>query len=314
MRGTQLMFIALLILSQLITFGFFALVGWSVFRQTESSDRAHPDYLREAGATAIGRDDLRCASVQLACALTPDQNGRHPDAIGDRIPEGTRPGPAITRRPTRSATHQIPRLGRLFMRLCDVPIPRSAASEAAATVLSEYASPALANHAHRSYLLAAALGASQGLAVDIELLYVAAVMHDLGLEPAFDNVTLPFENAGAHLVSVLTAGAGWPRERRDRAGAAVIAHMQGAVDPEVEPEGYLLEAATSLDISGRDPHRWPAPLLTEIRARYPRLDLSRRFLACFCDQAERKPGSAAAQAVLAGLADRLNKGAGATAG
>lgn len=191
------------------------------------------------------------------------------------------------------------------MKLTDIPVPTGAASVAAAQVLAEHSSPALVNHCHRSYLLAAALGVTEGVTVDDELLYVAAMMHDLGLEPAFDNVALPFEDAGAHLVSVFAAGAGWSLLRRRRAADIVIAHMRHQVDPGVEPEGYLLEAATSVDISGRDPHRWPAPLLAQVYACHPRLDLAAQFTARFQDQARRKPDSAAAAAVGSGIADRI---------
>jgi hypothetical protein len=189
--------------------------------------------------------------------------------------------------------------------ISDMPVPTSDACNAAATVVVEFSSPALVNHCHRSYLLAAALAESEGVSIDHELLYVSSMLHDLGLEPAFDNVTLPFEDAGAHVVSVFAAGAGWTLPRRQRAAEIVIAHMQDDVDPGIDPEGYLLEAATSLDISGRDPDRWPGPLLGQVYARYPRLDLARRFTACFEDQAQRKPDSTAAAAIRSGLADRI---------
>ena len=167
----------------------------------------------------------------------------------------------------------------------DLVAPTEKDCVAAAGVVAEFSSPALVNHCHRSYLFAAALGESEGLIIDHELLYVSSMLHDLGLEPAFDNVRLPFEDAGAHVVSVFTAGAGWPLPRRRRAAEIVIAHMRDAVDPGVDPEGYLLEAATSLDISGRDPDRWRALMRSQVYARYPRLDLAQRFIACFEDQA-----------------------------
>ena len=53
----------------------------------------------------------------------------------------------------------------------------------------------------------------------------------------------------------------------------------------------MLDAATGLDIGGRAVERWPAPLLAEIVAAHPRLDLAERFTACFRDQAARKPES-----------------------
>jgi hypothetical protein len=129
-------------------------------------------------------------------------------------------------------------------------------------------------------------------------------LHDLALEPEFDNHSLPFEDAGGHLAWVFAAGAGWPEPRRDHAAAVIVAHMRGT-DPAVDAEGYLLDVATGLDISGRDADRWPEALLSEVISAYPRLDLATRFSACFQQQAARKPDSSAAAAVASGLPDRL---------
>jgi hypothetical protein len=190
------------------------------------------------------------------------------------------------------------------MRLADIPVPSTAAAHAAAEVVAEYSAPALVNHCTRAYLLAAARAQLDGLAVDFELLYVSAMLHDIGLEPAFDSHTVAFEQAGGHVAWVFAAGAGWPVERRRRAAGVIVAHMVGT-DPAVDPEGHLLDIATGLDISGRDVAGWPAELLAEIVAAYPRLDLVDRFLACFRDQAERKPGSSADGAMRSGLPDRI---------
>ncbi|HST66630.1 MAG TPA: cyanamide hydratase, partial [Mycobacteriales bacterium] len=111
--------------------------------------------------------------------------------------------------------------------------------------------------------------------------------------------------AGGHLAWVFGAGAGWPPERRDRLGEVVARHMWDDVDPAFDPEGHLLERATSLDISGRRLEEWPAALRAEVLAAWPRLDLAARFTACFADQAARKPDSSAAAAIRSGLAARI---------
>ena len=143
------------------------------------------------------------------------------------------------------------------------PAPVSAAATAALAVATEYCSPALLNHSVRSYLWAAEYARRQGIEVDHELLYVAAVLHDLGLAAPFDSHRVEFEHAGGHVAWVFAAGAGWPAARRRRVAEVIVAHMADAVDPDVDPEGHVLEAATAFDISGRDigrkgagPKRW----------------------------------------------------------
>lgn len=184
-------------------------------------------------------------------------------------------------------------------------VPQSPTCRFALEAATEYCSPALLNHSVRAYLWAAHLGAVRGIRFDAELLYVSALLHDFGLLTEFDNHTLPFEVGGGHVAALFAAGAGWPAERRHRVAEIIVAHMADAVDPAADPEGYLLECSTGFDISGRAPEDYPDELRAEVMQRYPRLDLASEFLACFEDQARRKPDSTAAAAVRSGIAARL---------
>src|SRR5215217_6099423 len=85
------------------------------------------------------------------------------------------------------------------MRLDELAPGETPATRAALEVVREFSSPALVNHCIRSYLWAASYGRLNGIAYDEELLYVSALLHDLGLVRAFDNHTEPFEEAGGHV-------------------------------------------------------------------------------------------------------------------
>lgn len=191
------------------------------------------------------------------------------------------------------------------MRLADVPHPQTPAAEAALEVVTAYSSTALVHHCRRSYVWAAAYAVEHGMDVDLELLWVSAMLHDIGLTEAFDNHALPFEQAGGHVAWVFGAGAGWSVQRRRRAAEVVVRHMWDAVDVDEDPEGFLLEIATGLDISGRNPQWWPATLRTETVAAFPRLGLAAEFTDCFLSEAVRKPGSSAAAALTGGIAGRI---------
>ena len=185
--------------------------------------------------------------------------------------------------------------------------PDTAAARAVVEVARAYYSPALFHHCLRSYHFAADAGGRLGLDVDDEMLFVAAMLHDIGLVPVFDSATEPFEHAGGHVAEVFTWGAGWPAARRTRVHEVIVRHMADAVDPALDPEGHLLEIATALDISGRDPQLWPRTLLVEALREYPRLDLTDVFGGCFDDQGRRKPDSAAAAAARGGIRGRLER-------
>jgi hypothetical protein len=191
------------------------------------------------------------------------------------------------------------------MNFDDIPQPQSPVALAALEVAEAYCSPSLVNHSVRSYLWAAAYGLLHQIPFDVELLYVSALLHDLGLVGPFDSHAVPFEEASGHVAWVFGAGAGWPAARRERLAGIIVRHMGDDVDPEIDAEGHLLRIATGLDISGRDPERWPAELRREVLDRIPRLMLGAEFIRCFEEQAHRKPDSSAAAAVRGGIADRI---------
>jgi cyanamide hydratase family protein with HD domain len=191
------------------------------------------------------------------------------------------------------------------MRLDDLEIPATPAARAALEVATEYCSPALLNHSVRAYFWAAGYGMTTGIAFDAELLYVSSMLHDLGLVKEFDSHRVPFEAAGGHVAWVFAAAAGWPIERRRRAAEVIVRHMWDAVDVAMDPEGHLLELSTGMDISGRRTEDIPGDLRADVLARYPRLGLAEEFVACFQDQAARKPESLAAKLVSRGFAARV---------
>ena len=188
----------------------------------------------------------------------------------------------------------------------DLRAPDTPAARAALELATVCHSPALLHHVVRSWLWAEAFALVEDRrGVDHELLRTAALLHDIGLVPAYDNVTLSYEEAGGQVAVALTAGAGWPAERRRRALEVVVRHNWPAVDPALDVEGYLLEVATGLDISGARPDALPADFVREVLARYPRLTLADEFATQVADQAARKPTTAAQRLVQGGLADKL---------
>ncbi|WP_036506452.1 HD domain-containing protein [Nocardioides sp. URHA0020] len=186
-----------------------------------------------------------------------------------------------------------------------LPQPTTATAHAALEIARAHYSPALFNHCVRSYHFAADAGRRLGLEVDDELLFVAAVLHDIGLVAIFDSATEPFEQAGGHVAEIFTWGAGWSEARRVRTREVIVAHMADHVDAEVDVEGHLLGIATGLDISGRDVELWPTSVLVRALREYPRLDLTDVFAGCFDEQGRRKPDSPAAAAARSGVRQRL---------
>ncbi|WP_243229505.1 HD domain-containing protein [Microbacterium sp. CIAB417] len=192
------------------------------------------------------------------------------------------------------------------MRIDDFAVPDTAAARGARELMDEYHSPALRNHVQRSWLWAEAFAVIEGrTGVDHELLYAAALLHDIGLAPAFDNHLLGYEEAGGHVGEAMAAGAGWPIERRRRINEVIVRHNWPEVDPGLDLEGHLLEIATGLDISGRRDTEIPLAFRREVLSVYPRLTLAEEFGAAVSEQADRKPRSHASRLLDGGLIDKL---------
>lgn len=193
------------------------------------------------------------------------------------------------------------------MRLSEITAPDTAAARAALEIATEYHTPSLLNHVQRSWLWAVGFAETRDLEPDHELLYVAALLHDLGIVREFDNNTLAYEDAGGHVAIALTAGAGWPAERRVRAHDVIVRHNWPEVDPAFDTEGHLLEIATALDISGARSDELPLTFRREVLERYPRGGLAAEFTACVVDQAARKPDTSARRLVDGGVARKLRE-------
>ncbi|HWD05556.1 MAG TPA: HD domain-containing protein [Amycolatopsis sp.] len=184
-------------------------------------------------------------------------------------------------------------------------VPETPAAVAALAVATRYCSPALLNHSVRAYLWGARYAAAHDITFDDELYCVSALLHDVALTREFDNHHLAFEDAGGHLAWMFGVAAGWPAERAARAEEIVVLHMRPDVTAAADPESHLLQVATAWDVAGRHPDEFSPQVRAEVLAQYPRLDFGAEFLACFEDQAARKPGTSAAQAVANGVAERI---------
>jgi cyanamide hydratase family protein with HD domain len=183
--------------------------------------------------------------------------------------------------------------------------PQTPAATAALSVATRFYSPALLNHCVRSYLWGATYAAAHSIAFDEELLYVSALLHDIGLTDPFDSHRMPFENAGGDLAWVFGTAAGWSADRAARATEIIVLHMREDVPSTVDPESHILQVATSWDVVGRRPEEFPTEARAEILSRYPRQGFAGEFAACFEDQASRKPGSAAAASIGNNGAERI---------
>lgn len=162
----------------------------------------------------------------------------------------------------------------------------------------------LANHSFRSHFFAVALAERDDVRFDAELLYVAALMHDIGLLAEFDTGAC-FEDDGAAAAGRLAGAEGWPSDRAEALAEAIRLHVAAEIDLADGEEAYLLWHSTGLDV-GADRYAEVSPeTVARLLAAYPRLDFKEGFTDLIADQAERKPSCWAARAIGGGLRERI---------
>ena len=185
-----------------------------------------------------------------------------------------------------------------------MPVPDSALAWQARELIADVAAPFLVNHSVRSYAWAVELARHDKLQFDPEILYVSAILHDIGLVPAYD-LGGCFEVDGAIAAERLVHEVGEP-EARARAIYDVIAlHNNETLPPNPASEVVLLWDSTGTDVTGdRFTDVRPA-IIPGLLVAYPRLDFKREFAALFVDQALRKPTCPAAEMVNTGMLEAI---------
>ena len=186
----------------------------------------------------------------------------------------------------------------------DLAEPTSEISVAARALSERVSPPFLFNHAARTDGLAVLFARLDGIELDRELVYVGALLHDLGLTDAFDGPRC-FENESAAAAADFARDHGWHELRQDRLANAIRLHMHPRVVREDDAAGYLLSEATSCDVRGQRLDELPPDAVANIFVRYPRLDFTDGFIALFERQARAKPGCLADLYLQRGFADRV---------
>jgi hypothetical protein len=186
----------------------------------------------------------------------------------------------------------------------EIRVPDSRLARQAEELVRTSSPPFLTNHCFRSHAWAVALAARDGIRFDGELLYIAALLHDLGLLAEFDTGRC-FEVDGAAAAADLAAAAGWSQERCEALAEAIRLHV--AIEEELGegPEAYLLWHATGLDVVGHRYRDLDRRTIESVVARYPTLDFKRGFTSLLVDQAQRKPNCWAGNAIKSGIAERI---------
>ena len=182
-------------------------------------------------------------------------------------------------------------------------VPDTLAARRAEDICREVWDTSLVNHSYRTYAWGAVLGVAERRAFDAELLYVASLLHDIGLTERFDRGGC-FESDGADAANELLLEVGWPSDRAQSAARAIYLHMHEVEETDGQ-EALLLSYGASLDVTGRRFDEIDGRARDPILDVYPRASFKQRFLELLSDQAARKPHCIARVYMESGLGDRI---------
>lgn len=161
----------------------------------------------------------------------------------------------------------------LDMDPADIAVPDSATCKAAEEHLSESLSGTLRLHSHRTYFWGMLLAHGEGLKPDPELLYVSALLHDLGLsEQALPKAkSCCFAVEGARLAGLFLQQQDWNDQRRHSVCAAISLHLNLEVPASRHgAEARLLSLGAHLDVTGRNLHLLSRRTANRVQQRFPR--------------------------------------------
>lgn len=195
--------------------------------------------------------------------------------------------------------------GREDFGLEDITVPDSTFAADALSLCRDVSEPWLVDHCVRTYLFAAALGMLSAVEFDPEVLYVAAVLHDLGITERYEVSSSDecFAIVGAR------AALDFSLERTTKESAQAVAeaisrHLNVDVALEEGQEPHLLSAAVTVDVAGLGAESLPPGFVRELLSRFPRGDTGREIAEVIRRQAHLHPDTRSGFLYRIGLADR----------
>lgn len=167
--------------------------------------------------------------------------------------------------------------------------PTTAAADAVRALLDQ-CDPAIAAHGERSFRFAAAFAAVDGVELDVKVLYLGTVLHDVGLSAAAAGDER-FEVRGANLVRSLLLGHGMDADRVANVWDVIAMHASTPLARHKSPETRYANRGIALDVRGTGAEALPTELVRSVLDRWPRHGFPDAFEAVLAAEVRAHPDS-----------------------
>ena len=168
-------------------------------------------------------------------------------------------------------------------------VPDTQMTREATGLLREFSTPVLINHSHRVFFWANEMGRQTGEKFDVELVFICAAFHDLGLLKKFSSATDRFEVDGANAVRQFLEHHGVPNDRIQTAWDAISLHTTPGIAAYKPLEVELLYNGVALDSLGVGYETFPKDVRAQVVSRFPRVNFKQEIAEAFFHGFEHKP-------------------------
>ncbi|MDX6559796.1 MAG: hypothetical protein QOF72_2845 [Blastocatellia bacterium] len=168
-------------------------------------------------------------------------------------------------------------------------IPDTQMTREATGLLREFSTPVLINHSHRVFFWANEMGRQTGQKFDVELVFICAAFHDLGLLKKFSSASDRFEVDGANAVRQFLEHHGVPSANIQTAWDAIALHTTPGIAAYKPLEVELLYNGVALDSLGVGYETFPEDVRTRVVSQFPRVNFKNDIANAFLHGFEHKP-------------------------
>ena len=175
--------------------------------------------------------------------------------------------------------------------IAGIAIPDTALVRDTTEFIRDVEDDLLFDHSRRVFLFGALQGRRRGLEPDLELLYVGAMFHDIGLTQQYRDSMLRFEIDGANAAAKFLRDRGYDDATVRKVWLSIALHTTPGVPEYLDPEIALVTAGVETDVLGIGRDDLPDDVRNAVTAAHPRPDFKRRILQAFTDGNLHRPRS-----------------------
>lgn len=182
-------------------------------------------------------------------------------------------------------------IGSTAETIADIVIPDTALVRDVTAYIRDTEGDLLYHHSRRVFLFGSLRARGRGQRPDPELLYTAAMFHDIGLTEAYRDSQLRFEVDGANAAREFLRARGVDEASAKLVWLGIALHTTPGVPEFLESEVASVIAGVETDVLGVGRDELPADTIAAVTAAHPRPDFKNGILRAFAEGNLHRPAS-----------------------